>query len=604
MDEAQGNATTDSSALEDLSSTPKGFLALIVFTMLVVGSLSWLFLNAPFQAGVAVAEEVRAAYWGASIAAGIGLAGAWVAIVLARRSQQTSLEVLRLERRAERRELDSLLRTESINTAEVLRELGDTCFAFVSAWSPVQRDMRPQLVKNWLLGPTAPNQDVDLNHLTNGYTPSARVQELALEAARGLSAAVDQALATPTALSAMRTQAQKASGAVENSDVRDNLMKLHSWLANNLRDFPASDLIGLSVIASDSISVNMSPPASINPLSDDAATERVAMGKLVLFVGTLIARHHNEHGVKAAGVDLISHLFSLIPDRESLATALTEHFLESAALETLDRSAIEESVDRVLRAGGVGFHLLTPHSAAMSLSADAASKAAQERVDLRAPPIDTQALEDVLASSIRLFHQAYDKVGLANALRDKSLQLEALTEKYRALSLIVRFFGPNESRTLQAEMWEDIWTLGQRAFIQRSVARTAFQDIARSAWMLSMPIAPHDGDKIPEKLVELAEAHGLTFQRDIKSRLQAIKDANAGLSNIARVAQLFALVLEDVNISPRAMTEILTDLDDEGHSMPTQRHKNIEALLIEIAIAHHPHLEKYFGEDAAQSVSQ
>lgn len=596
MDETQQDLDTESSGFTDFSWTPKGFLVLSIVTMLVVGALSWLFVNSPIQVGAGIAEDVRAAYWSASIAAGIGLAGALVAIVLARRSQQTSLEVLRLEKRAERRELDALVRTEAISTAEVLRELGDTGFAFIAAWAPIQRDIRPQLVKNWLLGPTAPNQDVSFDHLTTGYTPSKRVQELALEASKRLTEVVDKVLATPAALTAIRIWLQQNENGVENSEVRDDLMQLRSWLVNNLRDFPPSELIGVSAIVSDSLAPTIRDSFATAAWTEEAIKQRNAMAGQVVFVGTLIARHLDDAGVMTPGVAMLSQLFSFVPDRESLKKALTDHFLENAVLDALNRRAVEDSVDRVLKSGGVGQHLLAPHSAAMSVCADVGAIAAQSTVNLSSPAVNYEVLEEVLHSSIRLVNQAADKVKLANMLQDKRLQLEALSDRYRGSAFLARFNGPQDSATIQEAMWNDIWVLGQRAYIDRGVARQVFQDIARTAWMLSHPIVPHDGDKVASKLTAAAKEQNLTLQRDIKGRIRAVANTPVENSSIARVAQLFAVVLDEPRLSWRAMTEVLADLQDEREYMPPVRYRNIHDLILDVAHASHPHLNGHFDD--------
>lgn len=583
----------DDEGLRGLMWSPRGFLLLTVATMVVVGALSWVFVNARMQFGVALPEEVRAAYWGASIAAGIGLAGALVAIVLARRSQQTSLEILRLERRAERRELDALVRDEALGTADCLRSLGDACFEFVLAWAPVQKGVRPQLVRNWLLRPTAPNQDLDLGHLTEGYTPTDRMQSLALEGTRRLTAAIDRVLSTPAALTAMRTLPSHQEVA-ENSDVGDFLILARSYLVSNLRDFPSSELIGLSAIVGDSLAPAIGSKLASREMDEETREQRNMMACQAAFAGTLITRKFTDAGVRAAGIEIVAHLLALVPDRESLKSALTHHFLESAYLDSADRATIEGSVDRVLKSGGVGQRLLAPYSDAMLDCARIAAAAARDSISLEAPPVNPDVLEDVLRNAIRLDHQAAEKLRLANVMGNVRLQMEALSDRYKANSLLARFRG-NGNGAFQEAMWQQIWALGQRASLDTALAREVFGNIATTAWLLSQPLAETDGETDPSRLVGAVRAEDLFFQRNFEERLRSIKATPPVNATIAKAAQAFVVVLGESPVSEMTMIQVFEDLENADPPVPT----GIPHVLLNLALLLHPHLAPHFGDDQA-----
>lgn len=86
---------------------PRGFQFWSVLTMVGVGVASMVFINLGVPWGVRLPGDARAGYWATAIGAGVALAGSLVAIVLARRAHEVSVNLYRLEQRVERRQLNN-----------------------------------------------------------------------------------------------------------------------------------------------------------------------------------------------------------------------------------------------------------------------------------------------------------------------------------------------------------------------------------------------------------------------------------------------------------------------------------------------------------------
>ncbi|MDV3467310.1 hypothetical protein RZA67_00975 [Stenotrophomonas sp. C3(2023)] len=571
---------------KDWSWSPGGFLFWSVTIALAVGLLSLLFVNFPLRLGLGVSEEVRAAYWGAAIGAGIGLAGALVAIVLARRSQDTSQEVLSLEQRSERRELDAMVRVEALGSAETLRLLGEAIVTFIASWAPVEKDVKPEIVRNWLLGATSPNQNANLGRLTWGYVPTPRDGELTLSASARLVDAIDNTLKSPVALSAASHACGQRESTGDNRSVRDRLIESRAYLVNNLRDFPKHEILAVSSLVSDVLVDKIRKVHFNSGVSAAVLEQRVEISSLIAFVGTLMARDIRKGHIKPVGIESIFELLHLIPDRNSLIHSLEEHFGDGG-VDSANSATVRESISRVLDGGGVADSLLEQHSASVAICACVAAECAGAAVSLVDIPINKNTLEQVLAAALRLSAQADNKLALADVRNDKDLALEALADRYESRALTARFTGVEDVKAVRDSLWNDIWILGHRSHRNRPLAARAFRAMSNTAWLISQPIAHLDGRKTAKDMVEKASSEMLALSHDYDEALEALRRAPAEDALLARIAQRFSLVLEESPLTKRELEELVGDMEDEHMDGLEKRLENLRQLLFDVAVALH-----------------
>lgn len=575
---------------KDWSWSPRGLLFWSVTIAMAVGILSLLFVNFPVRLGLGVSEEVRAAYWGAAIGAGIGLAGALVAIVLARRSQETSQEVLSLEQRSERRELDAMVRVEALSSAETLRLLGEAVVTFIASWAPVEKDVKPEIVRNWLLGATSPNQNLNLGRLTSGFVPTPTDGELTLSATARLVDAIDNLLKSPVALSAAGHWRGKNGLARTNHSVRDQLLQSRAYLANNLRAFPKHEMLAISSLVSDVLAEKTRELHFDTGVSEAVLEQRVQMSSLAAFVGTLMARDLHEGHINPVGVKSLFDLLSLVPDRDSLTYSLTEHFGDGG-ISSANAGTLRESISRVLDGGGIADSLLEQHSASMAICAEVTAKCARAGVSLVDIPINKEILEQVLAGAIRLSAQADNKLALADVRHDRDLAIEAFADRYESRSLIARFNGVEDVKIIRQSLWNDIWILANRGARDRRLAARTFRAMSNTAWLLSQPLAQIDGMKTAKCLVEKASSEKLVLTQDLGKSWEALSRAPDEDALLARIAQRFSLVLEESPLTKRALDELVLDMECEQMEGLERPLENLRALLVDVAVALHPSLQ-------------